>query len=647
MKSLPPKRLLVLSTLSILLPTTLSAELRPGPLFSDGMVLQRDRPIPVRGTADPGETVTVSFQGASVSRRTDDTGHWQIDLPASAAGGPYTLTIEGARETVTLEDVLVGDVWLCSGQSNMEWVVEYSMNAAAEIALATDTGIRHFKVPRSWSATPAEELVGGSWQPADSDHVGDFTAVGYFFARQLRRDIDVPVGLVNSTWGGSRIEAWMSARSLEMGSQDVERVLEQEKQYEQEIRTAIEALVGTAPDQERGLVGDRAPWADPALDDSSWSDITVPSLWESQGYEGMDGVAWYRTTFQLTEEEAHAGVVLGLGAIDDSDISWVNGHEIGRTENAWTEPRVYEVPPEFLVPGRNVIAIRVEDPQGGGGIHGHPSLLYVEVAGQRRSLAGIWRFAVDRFTVNLEDHKRVLPTLLYNAMLAPLQRYPIRGILWYQGESNADTLEDALAYGDLFVDMIRDWRHSWQDDELPFVWAQLANFNPPPTEPVDSAWARMRESQSSALTLPRTEQAVLIDVGEALDIHPRDKQAVGYRLALAARAVAYGEDIVGSGPTYRGHTLRGDRIEIAFDHVGEGLVARDPAGVSLRGFAIAGADRQFVWANASIEGDRVIVWSPEVTAPVAVRYGWADNPAGANLYNRSGLPAAPFRTDSW
>lgn len=638
---------LFLMTLLTLIPAMSEADLRPGLLFSDGMVLQRDAPVRIWGDAEPGVAVEVRFRGQSVSGETGADGRWNVELTATSAGGPFDMEISTDQETLQLRDILVGDVWVCSGQSNMEWAVADSMNASAEIDLASDAQIRHFKVPRSWAPEPMNRLAGGIWEPADPAHVGSFTAVGYFFARAIRPEIEVPIGLINTSWGGSRIEPWMSAAALEMDAEDVRQVLADEAQYEREVRASLAERVGGVPESDRGFVDGHPIWAAPDLDDSDWDQIPVPSAWEAAGYEGMDGVAWYRTTFQLTPGEVRHGARLGLGAIDDSDISWVNGTKVGRTEDAWNQARVYAVPAAVLRPGINVLAVRVEDPQGGGGIQGDPSLLFVETANRRISLAGFWRFAVGRFTVNLEDHKRQLPTLLYNHMVHPLLRFPVKGVLWYQGESNADSLDDALAYRQLFVDMIRDWRRSWGTDNLPFLWVQLASFLPAPTEPEESAWATVRESQNAALSLPMTAQVVTLDVGDALDVHPTNKQAVGHRLALAALAKAYGRDVEFSGPTYKTFEVTEGRVVITFDHVGSGLVGRDSGDGILRGFAVAGADREFVWADAQIEGDSVVVWSDRIPAPVAVRYGWASNPEGANLFNREGLPAAPFRTDSW
>jgi sialate O-acetylesterase len=377
-----------------------------------------------------------------------------------------------------------------------------------------------------------------------------------------------------------------------------------------------------------------------------WDRIAVPSQWEDAGFDGMDGVAWYRTSFELTADDAKEGVRLGLGMIDDSDIAWVNGREVGRMTLAWNRVRLYDVPPALLRPGRNVVAVRVEDTGGGGGIWGQPDLLYVEVAGRRRPLAGEWRFRPALVTVNLDFHKNQVPTVLYNKMVHPLLSSPIRGVLWYQGESNAGP-EDAFAYRRLFRTLIEDWRAGWGLGDLPFLWVQLANYLPAGAEPSESSWALLRESQSAVLALPVTAQAVTIDIGEARDIHPRNKQEVGRRLALAARRVAYGEDLIFSGPVYRRHKNREGQIVIEFAHVGRGLVAKGGKAPRHEGFTIAGPDRRFVRAIASVQGNRVVVWSDAVPNPVAVRYAWADNPEGANLFNLEGLPASPFRTDSW
>ncbi len=630
-------------------PTSSSAQMRLSPLISDGMVIQRGVQVPVWGSAAPGASVTVTFDGRDYAARADAAGRWRVLLPARPAGGPYALRIAGPDTTVTIEDVLAGDVWLCSGQSNMELALADARDGARETAAAQDARIRHFKVPRGWAEAPRGELAGGAWESAAPARAGSFTAVGYFFARALRQHLDVPIGLINSSWGGSRIEAWMSGPALGLDSAALAGSWAGQRAQAERVQAALRARIGELPRRDAGLVDGRALWAGPDLDDAAWAALPVPGLWESAGYDGLDGVAWYRTTFELTAEEAARGVRLGLGKIDDSDVAWVNGQEVGRTALAYNRPRVNEVPAAALRPGRNVLAVRVEDFGGGGGIWGDSALLYVESAPLRRPLAGAWKFRVGAVFDNHDDTKNQVPTALYNRMIHPLLEYPIKGVLWYQGESNADRASDARAYAAQFQAMIRDWRSGWRQPALPFLFVQLPNYMPADSQPAESAWALLRQSQSAALALPATAQVVALDLGEAGDIHPRNKQDVGGRLALAARKVAYGENLVHSGPTYLGHEVRGGRVLVRFANVGGGLVARGATaeGSGPGGFALAGADRHFVWAHAAIEGDRVVVWSERVSDPVAVRYGWGNNPDRANLFNREGLPAAPFRTDAW
>jgi sialate O-acetylesterase len=536
---------------------------------------------------------------------------------------------------------------VCSGQSNMEWRLADVTDASRELAAARDPRVRHFKVPTASAESPAADLPGGRWERADAAHVAQFTAVGWFFAEALRRSVDVPIGLINTSWGGSRIEPWISPAGLGLDSAGLARLMAAERETDAAAARAIrERLGGDPPTVDAGMVGARAAWADPALDDRAWATIRVPALWESEGYPGMDGTAWYRTTFELTAAEAARGVRVGLGAIDDSDVAWVNGRRVGGMTSAYSVARVYDVPPAALRAGANVIAVRVDDTGGGGGISGAPSSLFVEVGGVRRPLAAEWRFRVGAVALRA-DAQRVnkVPTVVHQAMVHPLARYPVAGALWYQGESNANTVEEAAEYRRLLPALVADWRRLWKRPDLPFLVVQLPNFNPPDSAPpARSAWATLREAQAAAAdSVPGVATVVTIDLGEAGDIHPRDKRPVGARLALAARRLAYGQAVEASGPTYRAHRVDGGRVVIDLAHA-DGLAAR---GGAADGFAVAGADRQFVWADARIEGDRVVVWSDRVPAPVAVRYAWADNPARANLYNRAGLPAAPFRTDRW
>lgn len=374
--------------------------------------------------------------------------------------------------------------------------------------------------------------------------------------------------------------------------------------------------------------------------------MILPNLWESQGMKGMDGVVWFRKTITIPGSMIGAPATLHLGKVDDTDHTWINGQSVGETRNAYDKLRQYVIPEGVLKGGENTIAVRVEDYGGGGGLWGAAKDMYLEIGGTRIELAGSWQYRVSPQGMKMNQAAmgpNDAPTLLFNGMIKPLIPYAIQGAIWYQGESNASR---AYSYRTLFPTMIKDWRKRWGRD-FPFLWVQLANFKPPVATPGDSDWAELREAQSMTLSLPNTGQAVIIDIGEADDIHPRNKQDVGYRLGLAAEKVAYGRNLTYSSPMYKEMRKEGDRIILSFEHVDKGLRVKDRYGY-LKGFAIAGADKKWVWAKAELISDHEIaVYSPRIKAPVAVRYGWASNPDDANLYNAAGLPASPFRTDDW
>ncbi|HEY0661172.1 MAG TPA: sialate O-acetylesterase [Lysobacter sp.] len=610
-------------------------------MFSDGAVVQRDRPLPVWGWATPGAKIEVAFDGrvATATAAASD-GTWRIELPAHAAGGPYILSIrESGGDAITVRDVLVGDVWLASGQSNMEWPVAQAQDAEKEIARADDAAIRHFKVPKSWSAQPEARLTGGAWRAASPQTVGQFSAVAYYFARELRARTGVPIGIIDSTWGGSRIETWMDASSLGVDAAAMEAKMRGLRESDERALAQTRQRMARWPAD-----ANDSSWKNPDLDDRDWGTLPVPALWEAAGYIGMDGVAWYRTTFELSADEAAAGVVLGLGMIDDSDEAWVNGQRIGGLINRWNTPREYRIEPAALRAGLNHLAVRVTDGGGGGGIHGDASLVYVQPQGAaRRGLHASWKFRPGVVTVAMQDDKNQVETLLFNQMIRPLQPYPLRGVIWYQGEANA-TAELAHGYRDQFATLIRAWRADWAQPELPFLWVQLANFRSGADTATDSPWAVLRESQSRVLALPATAQVVTIDIGDPADIHPLNKQEVGRRLALAARHAAYGESLVFSGPVFREARFEGRDVKVEFDAEGSALATRD-SGTAVHGFEIAGDDRRFHPARATIAGNSVIVASDAVPQPRAVRYAWRDNPDDADLTNREGLPASPFRAD--
>jgi sialate O-acetylesterase len=616
-------------------------------LFSDGAVLQRDQPLPVWGWASPGAKIEVQFDGRNATATAGKDGAWRVELPSHKAGGPYTLRVRGEGEDLVVQDVLVGDVWLASGQSNMEWPVSQSKDAQQEIARANDPLIRHFKVPKSWSEKPETRLSGGVWKAASPQTVGEFSAVGYYFARDLRASTGVPIGIINSTWGGSRIEAWMDGQTLGIETATLAKRM-------REVRAAEDRDLGATQSKLARwgkLPADDSGWQHAELDDSAWVDIAVPTLWEPAGWLGLDGVAWYRTEFQLTAEQARQGVRVSFGRVDDSDQAWVNGIAVGGITREYNTPRQYDVPAKILRAGRNVLAVKVVDDGGGGGIHGDAEELHVQLAdGTRLPLAREWKFRVAQAHLDASDGKNGIETLLYNRMIHPVQSYPLRGVIWYQGEANAGDLADAYRYREQFPELIKQWRRQWNAPQLPFLWVQLVNFDTGQDVVADgrteSPWAMVRESQSRALALPATAQAVGIDIGEAKDLHPPNKQTVGHRLALAARHVAYGETLVYSGPVYRSASFEDGRARLTFD-LGSSALAVRGDGNEVHGFEIAGADRKFHPARATIDGDAVIVSSDAVAKPTAVRYGWRDNPEDADLINREGLPASPFRTDAW
>jgi sialate O-acetylesterase len=620
--------------------------LRLARIFGNGMVLQRDHPIPVWGWASPGTRVSVSFHGDTKSVTSDSTGAWRVAFPLLTAGGPLDLVVRSGGESITVANIVIGDVWLASGQSNMEFPLSQSANASTEIRGAHDPLLRHFKVPTSWSNAPESDLAGGEWTAADPRHVGDFSAVGYFFARDLRAFTHVPIGIVNSTWGGSAIEAWMSRKAHKLSDSAWAAYLQGDDRRIEALRAALRAKIGSLPESDRGTRNGRLVWQDPALDDSDWIEMPVPSYWESNGFEGMDGIGWYRTSFILSDREAQTGVTLTMNAIDDDDITWINGVEVGRTVG-YNKVRTYTLAPSALRAGANVLVVRVSDGGGGGGINASVSISSEGSA--PRSLAGRWKFKVGAVALNRDGQQiNKVPTVLYNKMIAPLLPFPIKGIIWYQGESNANNVQQASAYRAQFATLIDSWRREWSGGgRLPFLWVQLPNFGKPDsTPPSQSAWATQRESMAAALSLPATGQAITIDVGEAENLHPKNKQDVGARLALVAQPVAYGQRVLASGPTYLSHVVRGNKIVVSFSNIGNGLVSAS-SDASVGAFAIAGADKVWHWASARLVGNTVEVWSDGVASPVAVRYAWTDSPENADLYSREGLPAAPFRTDHW
>ena len=615
--------------------------------WGDHMVLQRDRPLHISGQAQPDEPIELHWDTDVFRTTTKLDGHWSFALPAQSAGGPHRITLKGLHDTVTVTDVLVGDVWLASGQSNMEWSLAQSLRGDEEAAGANWPTLRHWKVPHAIAFAPKTSLVqSASWTVSSPNTAGDFSAVGYYFARRLQRDLNVPIGIVNVSWGGSQIEGWISAPALEkrtgIRAGDLAQDAEQLRQrYQQRMQVMVRAWQG-----DTGLAGSSsAQWQSSELDDTAWSTLQVPRIWEEQGLPDLDGVVWYRRAVYLDTQQAASPATLSLGMIDDCDETWVNGKLVG-SQCVWDSQRNYTIPAGLLQAGRNVIAVRVTDTGGGGGFHGEANAVQLHTTRGKVALHGSWKARVERISGKTEIGPNDAPSVLFNAMINPLTTMPVRGVLWYQGESNVPR---AQQYAELLPAIIRDWRSLWNDPNLPFYYVQLASFLPLKNNTLQgSTWAELREAQRLTLTAtPHTGMVVATDVGDADSIHPLRKQPVGERLALLALRDSYGRaPIVASGPLYHSMRLQGTVVELTFTDLGGGLGIRygDRA---LRGFSIAGADRRFIAANASIRGDKVLVSHPAIPHPQAVRYGWVDNPEESNLVNREGLPASPFRTDEW
>lgn len=632
----------------ILISNTIFSQLTVSKLFNNHMVLQQNEKITVWGTNTKNTKVSIQFNNQTYHTKTNTNGEWEILLSKFNAGGPYEMIIKSDKEKIVINDILIGDVWVCSGQSNMEWPLIKTENSLVEISTVSDTNIRHFKIPKSSSEKPEKTLADGSWEVANSKTVGEFSAVGYYFAKNLRaNNPQVPIGLINATWGGSKIQAWMNAKTLDIENPEVyleEAQKDQNIAYEKMVKNVKSIFPDAKENIESSTVNDEVIWAAKNLDDSNWIPINVPGLWESQGFDGFDGFGWYRTTFELTEEQANNSITLHLGMVDDSDYVWLNGIKVGETIEQYDTQRIYLIDSKFVSPGKNTLAVKVHDTGGGGGIYGSKNELYIQTINNKISLAKVWKFKVEAYSRPFMGTNQIA-TLLYNKMIFPLLNYPIKGVIWYQGEDNANSEEDAIMYAELFPKMIQQWRKDWNIGEFPFLWVQLANYKQPQAPSAESNWAILRDSQSKTLKIPKTAQAVIIDIGEADNIHPKNKKDVGYRLSLGARKIAYNENIIYSGPTFKNQEILENKIVINFNHVGSGLKVNDKYGY-VNGFAIAGSDKKFVWAKAKIENNTIIVWNETIKNPVYVRYAWGDNPDDVNLYNKEELPASPFRTDT-
>jgi sialate O-acetylesterase len=620
------------------------AEVKPARIFGSNMVLQKGVENAIWGWADKGEKIKAELNGKVVTTRADKDGKWSVKLPAMEYGGPYTMTITG-KNKIQFSNVMIGEVWVCSGQSNMEFPVSGVLNAKAEIENADFPKMRLFTIQRRASQKPESDLDAGEWAVCSPASVAQFSAVGYFFGRKIMKDLNVAVGLIHTSWGGTVAETWTSSETIKNDSDFVDSWKELQKadlkNYEVSLKERINSVMSGHPNKDNGLL---LGYNTATFDDSDWKTIKTPGLWEDRGYRGFNGIAWFRKSIKLDKNQAGAGIVLSLGKIDDYDVCWVNGVEVGKTD-IYTTDRVYNVPSSVLKEGENVIALKITDFGGGGGLYSPARDIYYTAGNSKLSLTGDWKI---KFTEVSADENALgpndYPTLLFNGMVNPIVHYGIKGVIWYQGEAN---VLRSRQYQRVFPNMITDWRNHWQIGDFPFLWVQLANFTEPAEQPAESTWAELREAQTMTLKLPNTGMASAIDVGDAVDIHPKNKQEVGRRLALNALTVAYGKNIINAGPGFDRMTIKGTEVYITFKNVGSGLKVKNKYGY-INGFAVAGANGKFSWAEGKLlNTNTVVLHSKEVLVPIAVRYGWADNPDDLNLYNNEDLPAIPFRTDSW
>jgi sialate O-acetylesterase len=642
------RRIKVLLLILFISPSTF-CQLKLPKLISDGMVLQREAKVRIWGWASDSEKITVLFIDSTYHTTANKNGEWEVMLSYLKAGGPYTMQII-ASNSITINDIVVGDVWVCSGQSNMGFTMGSLANVYPdEISNSENKFIRQFSVPMNFNFNGREkDFKFGRWQHTDPKSVRNFTATGYFFAKKIYETYKVPIGLIHASLGGSSAEAWISEDALKSFPKYYENaqryknpsLIEKiKKQDDERIKTWYKEI----RQNDEGLKDPQHLWSDPKVHTSDWETMRVPEYWDETKIGTINGVVWFRKDIDLPTGMIGKPALLKLGRIFDIDSVFLNGKFVGTTGSQYA-PRSYKIPDDLLNAGENTIVIRDISTNRHGGFV--PGKQYEIIAGEDTfHLEGEWKYKLGTVAEPLEDRLFTgkIPTGLFNSMVAPMLNYRIRGVVWYQGESNTSK---AFEHYELFKLLINDWRSHWQQGNFPFIYVQLPNFVEVNEETTHYDWAYFRESQLKALALPNTGMAVTIDIGEFNDIHPVNKKDVGTRLAFAAQKVAYGEkNIVYSGPIYKSMKIERNTIVITFTNVGSGLIAKNSD--KLNCFEICGIDNEFFSAEAKIVNNTIVVWSDKVTSPIAVRYAWANNPEGTNLYNKEGLPASPFRTSEF
>lgn len=629
---------------------TVNANIKLPIIFSQGMVLQRGTKIPIWGWADAKEKIQIKLNGQVLSTKANADGTWKVWLNAEEAGGPYTLEVAG-KNLVSLNDVYVGDVWVCSGQSNMEMKIAdwgFINNYKQEIANANFPKIRQFEVQRFTSTSPEKDLAGGKWEVCSPETAGNFSATAYFFARKLYQELNVPIGLINASWGGTNIETWISKEAFQnndefkamiskMPNLNIKEMLQQQ---EADLQNKLKSFQPNFPPTDLAINEFKTLPNNKEL----LRKMYVPKTWEEQGLENLNGKVWFRKVIDMSQEDVTKVAIVNLGLIDDNDETYINGIKVGTTIG-YNVQRQYSIPAGTIKAGKNVVSVLVDDTGGGGGITGKPEDINLTIGSKIIPLAGDWEILIQeasKVSSNLDPNS--YPTLLYNSMIHPITNYAIKGAIWYQGEAN---VYRAKQYQIAFPLLINDWRKQWKQGDFPFYFVQLSSWNEDNGNSVKgSLWAELREAQAFALKLPNTGMAITTDIGDSKDIHPKNKQGVGKRLAEIALNKTFSKQNVYTGPTFASFKLEGDEISINFDNVGTGLYTSDKYGY-IKGFEVADEKMNFHYAKAKIINHTIVLYDFVLKNPVVVRYSWADDAGESNLFNNEGFPAAPFRTDNW
>lgn len=627
-------------------------------IFSNDMVFQRDKPIKVWGKVAKQNTFEVSFAGLKKKVKPQKDGSWVVEFPSMKSGGPYQMTFK-TDTAYNLNNILIGDIWVCSGQSNMDLAMKATYNSAYELAKADNPSIRCFKVPLEISATPCSDFSSGKWMPATFENIADISAVAYFYAKQIQQSEKVPIGIVCTSWGGSPIEAWTSMESISSHPDFQERIkIITESQENPESFTSLLKKFNTEVFQWQNKIelmdsGYVQKWYKPEYVAEGWQTMNAPGFWEYNGLPNYDGIVWLRKEINIPASMTGKPLILNLEILNNYDMTWFNGVKIGTV--SWDGGRrIYQIPANIVKQGKNSLVIRVENTSGNGGFSTlkESDMFIREMLGEQAvsiPLAGQWLYkpSMRKNSCPSKPQNPVgisTPSCIYNAMIAPITNLSIKGFIWYQGEANASR---AYQYRSLFPLLINDWRKQFNQGDIPFLFVQLAGFGALTKDPVENNWAELRESQTMALKLSNTGMAVAIDIGNPTDIHPTNKQEVGRRLGIESQRIAYGKPDLRTSPLYKNMQLEGNKVIISFTNAENGLLS---AGEKIGGFAIADNTKKFVWANVKIENDKVVVWSDKIQNPVAVRYAWTGAPVesnDANLFNKEGFPVSPFRTDDW